>query len=155
VSLRSLSEKFKGRIVLLGILLLLSTVPGEYYIRWIASVALAAALALILVGYDVRIPYRKEASEEFKRPLKPEFERALTIVERSKKGGSRKLVEEDLLEILYILYDGKFNYQELRSNPPPALKAFYSSPNPYEGLKEALKILEAELNEDRGSSREV
>ncbi|NJE54415.1 hypothetical protein [Thermococcus sp. 21S9] len=140
-------ESFKGRIILMGLLVFLSVVPGEYYVRWIAVLALAVLLGIILLQYDVKIQYSSRREEDYTRPLKPEFERALTIVDRA-KAGKGKLAEEELLEILYILYDGKFNYQELRSNPPPALKAFYSSPNPYEGLKKAIKILEAELNED-------
>ncbi len=136
----------------MAVLVFLSVVPGEYYVRWMAVVFLAFLLGVILVGYDVKIPYRGSASDVEYIKKRPEFERALMIVKRSKKG-SRKLIEDELLEIHYIL-TGR-NFQELRSNPPPALKAFYSSPNPYEGLKKALKILEAELNEDRGSSREV
>jgi len=131
----------------MGLLVFLSIVPGEYYVRWIAVLALAVLLGIILLQYDVKIQYSSRWEEDYTRPLKPEFERALTIVSRA-KAGKGKLAEEELLEILYVLYDGKFNYQELRSNPPPALKAFYSSPNPYEGLKKAIKILEAELNED-------
>jgi len=150
-SLRGI-EVSKGGALLIGVLSLLAIVPGEYYVRWLAAVFLAVVLGVILVGYDVEIPYSRRVSAESVR-RRPDFERALTLVKRAKKGGSRKLIEEELLEINYVL-TGK-NFQELRANPPPALRAFYSSPNPYEGLKRALKILEAELNEDRGSSREV
>ncbi|AHL23381.1 MULTISPECIES: hypothetical protein [Thermococcus] len=147
MSLRKLIESFRGRMLLAGLLVFLSIVPGEYYVRWIAAFTLAVILGIILIEKDVKIPYSPRKEESYTRPLKPDFERALTIVSRA-KAGKRNLAEEELLEILYTLYDGEFNYQELRSNPPPALKAFYSSPNPYEGLKRAIKILEAELNED-------
>ncbi|WP_297065996.1 hypothetical protein [Thermococcus sp.] len=147
MSLRRWIEMFKGRLIVAGLLVFLSIVPGEYYVRWIAVFSLAVFLGVILLGQDVRIQYVRNVESPQTRPLKPDFERALRIVERAKKG-RRKLAEEELLEILYTLYNGKYNYHELRSNPPPALKAFYSSPDPYEGLKRALKILEAELNED-------
>ncbi|WP_297556030.1 hypothetical protein [Thermococcus sp.] len=140
-------ETFKGRLMVAGFLIFLSVVPGEYYIRWIAVFSLAVFLGIVLLNEDVHIQQARMRNNPATNPLKPDFERALVIVKRAQKG-TRKLAEEELLEILYTLYDGKYSYQELRSNPPPALKAFYSSPDPYEGLKQALKILEAELNED-------
>jgi len=147
VSLRKLIESFKGRVLLAGLLVFLSVVPGEYYVRWMAVVTLAVVLGMILLEKDVRISYTQRKGEDYGYRLKSDFERALTIVKRA-KAGRGKLAEEELLEILYTLNDGRLSYIELRSNPPPALKAFYSSPDPYEGLKKALKILEAELNED-------
>jgi len=147
VSLRELTEGFKGRLIIAGLLVFLSIIPGEYYVRWIAAVSLAVFLGALLIGKDVRIPYERENRDAQTHRLKSDFDRALTIVDRA-KAGKRKLAEDELLEILYTLYGGRLNYQELRSNPPPALEAFYSSPNPYEGLRKALKILEAEMNED-------
>ncbi|WP_297068708.1 hypothetical protein [Thermococcus sp.] len=134
-----------GRIFLVLLLLFLSVAPGEYYIRWIVVLALAVVLGVILVGADVRINYLSKP-EEYTGRKRPDFERALLTVKRAKKGGGKDLIEEDLLEVYHIL-TGK-SYRELRSNPPPALKFFYSSPNTYEGLKGALKLLEDELNED-------
>ncbi|WP_457742923.1 hypothetical protein [Thermococcus sp.] len=147
-------KRFKGRLILAGLLVFLSIAPGPYYIRWIAVVLLAVSLASIMLSEDVKFPYKLSESEEtFER--KSDFERILNAVKGLKKSRSRKLIEEELLEIEYILLGGERNFRELRSNPPPALKAFYSSPDPYEGLKKALKILEDELDEGRGSPREV
>jgi len=150
VSLRKLIEGHKGRIAVVAVLLLLSIAPGEYYVRWIGAVALAIFLGAVLIGEDVKIPHRGRASEVEYIRRRPDFERALNIVKRAKKGGSGKLIEEELLEMLYIL-TGR-SYHELRANPPKALRAYYSSRNPYEGLKRALKVLEAELDEDRRGS---
>jgi len=150
VSLRKLIEGHKGRVVVVAVLLLLSIAPGEYYVRWISAVALAVFLGAVLIGEDVKIPHRRGVSEVEYIRKRPDFERALTIVKRAKKGGSGKLIEEELLEMLYIL-TGR-SYHELRANPPEALRVFYSSRNPYEGLKRALKVLEAELDEDRRGS---
>jgi len=146
-------KNVKGRAAVIGLLAFLSIVPGEYYVRWISAVALAVFLGAVLIGEDVRIPYRRGASEVEYIRKRPDFERALNIVKRAKKGGARNLIEEELLEMLYVLTGRSFH--ELRANPPEALRVFYSSPNPYEGLKRALKVLEAEVDEDRGSSREV
>ena len=150
MSLRKLIEGHKGRIVVVAVLLLLSIAPGEYYVRWIGAVALAIFLGAVLIGEDVKIPHRRSVSEVEYIRRRPDFERALNIVKRAKKGGSGKLIEEELLEMLYIL-TGR-SYHELRANPPKALRAYYSSRNPYEGLKRALKVLEAELDEDRRCS---
>lgn len=148
-------KRFKGRLTLAGVLVFLSIAPGPYYIRWIAVVLLAVSLASVLLSEDVRFPYKLSGSEEETFERKSDFERILNAVKGLKKGHSRKLIEEELLEIEYLLFGGERNFRELRSNPPPALKAFYSSPDPYEGLKKALKILEDELNEGGGSPREV
>lgn len=131
---------------MIGLLLALGSIlPGEYYVRWVFAVALAAFLGWVLIGYDVFIPYRPKR-DEYQIARRPDFERALLLVKRTKKGGGREVAEEYILEILHSITGRSF--YELRTDPPKALQAFYSSKNPYEGLKEALKLLEAELNED-------
>jgi hypothetical protein len=136
---------YGGRIVI-GLLLTLGVIlPGEYYVRWIFVLALGGFLGWVLIGYDILIPYRPKR-DEYQITRRPDFERALRVVKRTKKGKGREVAEEYLLEILHSLTGRSF--YELRANPPKALRAFYSSKDPYEGLKEALKILEAKLNED-------
>jgi hypothetical protein len=138
----------EGKAAHIGLALLLvflSVVPGEYYVRWIAVVLLSLFLGVVLIGTDVRLP-KRGSEEEYAPKKKPEFERALNIVKRARKGGGRRLIEEELLEVYHTL-TGK-SFRELRSNPPSGLGEFYSSKNPYEGLKRALEILEAELDED-------
>ncbi len=135
----------RGRAAVVALLIILAVIPGEYYVRWIAVVSLAIFLGALLVGSDVRLSYVSR-HYEYVPQRRPEFERALTMVKRARKGGAKNLIEGELLEVHYLM-TGR-SYQDLRSNPPPALKAFYSSRNPYEGLEKALKILEGELNED-------
>ncbi|WP_297500857.1 hypothetical protein [Thermococcus sp.] len=141
---KALADK-KGRLLVISVFLLFSTLPGEYYVRWLSVLALALFLGILLIGVDVKLSGRSVFEEKAARK-RPDFERALRIVRRAKRGGARSLVEEELLEVCHTL-TGK-NFHELRANPPPALQAFYSSRNPYEGLKRALEILEADLNED-------
>ncbi|WP_297510210.1 hypothetical protein [Thermococcus sp.] len=141
---KALAER-KGRILVISVFLLLSILPGEYYLRWLSVLALAFLLGVLLMGVDLRLSGGRVVEEE-PPGKRPDFERALKIVKRARKGGARNLVEDELLEAYHTL-TGK-SFHELRVNPPPALRAFYSSKNPYEGLKRALEILEADLNED-------
>ena len=150
MSWRKLIRDYKGRIVITAFLVFFSIAPGEYYIRWISVVVLAVFLGAVLIGEDVKIPYWRSTHEVSYIRKRPDYERVLNMVKRVKKGGSPAVLENELLEILHIL-TGK-SYHELKSDPPEALRVFYSSPNPYEGLKRALKVLEAELDEDRRGS---
>ncbi|MBP1911535.1 hypothetical protein [Thermococcus stetteri] len=138
-------EQYIGRIVIGALLAIGCILPGEYYVRWVFVVALAGFLGWVLIGYDVFIPYRPKR-DEYQVVRRPDFERALLLVKRAKKGSGREIAEEYLLEILHSITG--LSFYELRANPPKALEVFYSSKDPYKGLKEALKILEAELNED-------
>lgn len=147
MKLLELIKTYRARIII-GLLLTLGSIlpGGEYYVRWVFAVALAAFLGWVLIGYDVLIPYRPKR-DEYQIARRPDFERALLLVKRAKKGGGREVAEEYLLEILHSITGRSF--YDLRTDPPKALQAFYSSRDPpYRGLKEALKILEAELNED-------
>ncbi|BAD86036.1 hypothetical membrane protein, conserved [Thermococcus kodakarensis KOD1] len=151
MSLRELTKQYKLRIAVGLVFIAGAVLPGPYYVRWLSAVALSVFVAWMLIGYDIVIVgydvvVDRGSGSAFRVNRRPDFERALQLVKRTKKGGGREVAEEYILEILHSITGRSF--YELRTDPPKALQAFYSSKNPYEGLKEALKILEAELNED-------
>ncbi len=128
---------------------LIAVFAGSYILRWMAVVLTALILAVVLFGFEVKLRYIPRARFRA-REKKSEFERTAMLISKARSGAvARALIEEKIIDSYAILAE---NYDReaarLKSNPNEALKALHSGEDFLDGLEKALKILEADLNED-------
>ncbi|NJE61816.1 hypothetical protein [Thermococcus sp. 21S7] len=131
--------------------LLIAVIAGSYMIRWLAVLALGGLLAFFLFGFEIRVPLPgREKPERVER--KTDVERVATLIERAKGGKvARSLLEEKIAEIYATLSeDYTRTFHALISEPNEALRALRSEGDFLDNLERALKIVEEDLNEDRG-----
>ncbi|AEH23979.1 hypothetical protein [Pyrococcus yayanosii] len=129
---------------LVAILFLGAFLFGSYPLRWICVLLTGIMLFVMLLGsYEgkaVRVPAGRVRRRD-------DFKRLTDIVRRarpSKGTVARKLIEDRIAEIYANL--GR-SHEDIRENPPEALRVLRSYDDFLAGLEKALELVGADLNE--------
>ncbi len=138
----------KAVIVAGTVLLLVATVAGSYFLRWLSVLFLGVFLAFFLFGIEIQVA-RPRLKRGVKVERKTDVERTVGLIRKARSGKvARSLVEEKIAEIYATLSDDyNSTYHSLLSEPNEALKALRSEGDFLDNLERALKIVEADLNE--------
>jgi len=142
-------------VVVSAALIVVSTFMGSYVVRWLAVLFLGALLGAFLFGLEMRVSRpRLKRREGVER--KTEVDRVTALIRRAKTGKvARSLIEESIVHIYATLSDDyNSTYRSLLSEPNEALKALRSEGDFLDNLEKALEIVEADLNESGGNTRE-
>ncbi|HDZ36215.1 MAG TPA: hypothetical protein ENH81_04810 [Thermococcus sp.] len=142
-------------VVVSAALIVVSTFMGSYVVRWLAVLFLGAFLGAFLFGLEMRVSRpRLKRREGVER--KTEVDRVTALIRRAKTGKvARSLIEESIVHIYATLSDDyNSTYRSLLSEPNEALKALRSEGDFLDNLEKALEIVEADLNESGGNTRE-
>lgn len=137
-------------LVITGLTLLLMMVFGEYVFRWGIVVLFAVLLTLILFGWELEIPSPKLKGDTSTIRERREVKALSKLIQKAEKGKTaRSLIEERIIEIYSeASEDYRETYSKLRSHPNEAIKTLRREGDFIKNLEEALKIVEADLNED-------
>lgn len=142
-------------VVVSAALIVVSTFMGSYVVRWLAVLFLGALLGAFLFGLEMRVSRpRLKRREGVER--KTEVDRVTALIRRAKTGKvARSLIEESIVHIYATLSDDyNSTYRSLLSEPNEALKVLRSEGDFLDNLEKALEIVEADLNESGGNTRE-
>ncbi|ASJ06224.1 hypothetical protein [Thermococcus pacificus] len=139
----------KAVIVASIVLLLVATMAGSYLIRWLSVLFLGAFLAFFLFGIEIQVA-RPRLKRGMKVERKTDVERTVSLIQKARSGRvARSLIEEKIVDIYATLSDDYNSaYRSLLSEPNEAIKALRSEGDFLDNLERALKIVEADLNED-------
>ena len=122
---------------------------GAYVFHWITVLVFGLILSIILFGWEIGLPPIELELGGGEGRKRDEVKSLATIIKRAEKSPTaRAIVRERLIEIYSTASDDySETYSRLRSNPTKALRIL-DGPDFERGLEEALKILEAGLNEN-------
>ncbi|WP_297463698.1 hypothetical protein [Thermococcus sp.] len=136
-------------IVVSAIMLIAATFLSSYAFRWLAVLFLGTFLAFLLFGFEMRVAI-PELRRRIEIERKTDVERTVGLIRKARSGRvARSLVEEKIVEIYATLSDDyNSTYRSLLSEPNEALKVLRSEGDFLDNLERALKIVEADLNED-------
>jgi len=142
-------------VVVSAALFVVSVVMGSYVVRWLAVLFLGVFLGAFLFGLEMRVA-RPRLKRRTSVKRKTDVDRAVTLISRAKTGKvARSLIEESIIHIYATLSDDyNSTYRSLLSEPNKALKALRSEGDFLDNLEKALEIVEADLNEGGGNTRE-
>ncbi|ASJ01557.1 hypothetical protein [Thermococcus gorgonarius] len=130
----------------LGVLI----IEGKYFLRWLTVITFGITLAIILFGAELGLP-AVEIRKKENRPNRRDEVKALSrIIRQARKGKTaREIIVERIIEIYASASeDYSSTYSRLRSSPNEAIKKLRMEGDFVKNLEEALKIVEAEINED-------
>jgi len=142
----------KYAMIVISIPLVIAIVAGSYFVRWFSVLVLGALLTFLLFWVEIKVVSpRKKGRRQEKR--KTDVERTANLIKRARKGAvARALLEEKIVEIYALLSeDYNLTHRTLVSEPNEALRVLRSGGDFLDNLEKALKIVEADLNEDRGT----
>jgi len=125
---------------------LVAIFAGSYLVRWIA-VLVAGTILLAFILEEAELPYIPRRREQ-KRRRKEDFERLADVIKMAKKGSvAKQIVLDSLLEIYEIIEEDR----EKAKTKVRELKITGSGNKFLEDLEKVLEIVEADVNESRGS----
>ncbi|HII67032.1 MAG TPA: hypothetical protein HA302_03250 [Thermococcaceae archaeon] len=140
--------RFNLALILVFPFVLIAFLAGSYIVRWIA-VLIAGVILLAFVLEETELPYlpRRRGSM---REKKTDVERLTDVIKMAKKGTvARQIISDAILEIYEVLEDNrekaKARTREIFSSLPEG--SFLDT------LENALKMVEADVNESRRGSR--
>ncbi|QDA30456.1 hypothetical protein FH039_00915 [Thermococcus indicus] len=145
----------KALLFIGSVLLLAATLAGSYLVRWLAVLFLGAVLAFFLFGVEIKVA-RQRISRGVKVERKTDVDRTVSLLRKARTGRvARSLVEEKIVEIYATLSDD-YNptYHSLLTNPNEAVRTLRAEGDFLDNLEKALEIVEADLNESGGDTRE-
>ncbi|WP_297476682.1 hypothetical protein [Thermococcus sp.] len=139
----------KSLLAVSVVFLVLAVFPAPYAVRWLSVLAMGLLLAVSLFGFEVDIS-RPEFRRKPPSEKKTDVDRTVTLIRKAKKGKlARSLLEERIAGVYATLSDDyNSTFRSLMSEPNEAMRALRSSGDVLDGLEKALKIVEADLNED-------
>ncbi|WP_175060056.1 hypothetical protein [Thermococcus sp. 2319x1] len=118
---------------------------ASYLVRWIA-VLIVGTILLAFILEEAELPYIPKRGEQKRR--REDFERLADIIKMAKKGSvAKQIVLDSLLEIYEIVEEDREKAKARVEN----LKITGSGNKFLEDLEKVLEIVEADVNESRGS----
>ncbi|HDH44577.1 MAG TPA: hypothetical protein ENG66_04205 [Thermococcus sp.] len=140
--------RFNLALILVFPFVLIAFLAGSYLVRWIA-VLIAGVILLAFVLEETELPYLPRRRGNVKEK-KTDVERLTDVIKMARKGAvARQIISDAILEIYEVLEDNrekaKARTREIFSSLPEG--SFLDS------LEKTLKIVEADVNENRRSSR--
>lgn len=121
---------------------------GSYLVRWIAVlIAGIIFLAFILEESELpHLPRRKQGTRE----KKTDVQRLADVIKLAKKGTiAREIISDAILEIYEVLEDDR---DKAKRRMEEVSSSIHSKGNFLEDLENMIKIVEADVNEDRRGS---
>ncbi|EHR77530.1 hypothetical protein OCC_10514 [Thermococcus litoralis DSM 5473] len=132
-------------LILTAPFFLVAIFAGSYLVRWIA-VLVAGTMLLAFMLEEAELPYIPRRREQKRR--KEDFERLADVIKMAKKGSvAKQIVLDSLLEIYEIIEEDR----EKAKTKVRELKITGSGNKFLEDLEKVLEIVEADVNESRGS----
>ncbi|MCD6140705.1 MAG: hypothetical protein J7J05_07275 [Thermococcus sp.] len=140
--------RFNLALILVFPFVLIAFLAGSYLVRWIA-VLIAGVILLAFVLEETELPYLPRRRGNVKEK-KTDVERLTDVIKMARKGAvARQIISDAILEIYEVLEDNrekaKARTREIFSSLPEG--SFLDN------LENALKMVEADVNENRRSSR--
>ncbi|WP_148883163.1 hypothetical protein [Thermococcus aciditolerans] len=148
--------KFHKVLLVIGsVLVLAATLAGSYLVRWLAVLFLGAVMAFFLFGVEMNVARRRRDREQ-RVERKTDVDRTVSLLRKARTGRvARSLVEEKIAEIYATLSDDYNSiYHSLLTDPNDAIRTLRSEGDFLDNLEKALKIVEADLDESGGDTRE-
>ncbi|AEK73283.1 hypothetical protein GQS_06925 [Thermococcus sp. 4557] len=148
--------RFHKVLLIIGsVLVLAATLAGSYLVRWLAVLFLGAVMAFFLFGVEMNVARRRRDREQ-RVERKTDVDRTVSLLRKARTGRvARSLVEEKIVEIYATLSDDyNSTYHSLITNPNDAIRTLCSEGDFLDNLEKALKIVEADLDESGGDTRE-
>ncbi|KUH32704.1 hypothetical protein APY94_08770 [Thermococcus celericrescens] len=145
----------KVLLVIGSVLVLAATLAGSYLVRWLAVLFLGALMTFFLFGVEMNVA-RRRRDREHRVERKTDMDRTVSLLRKARTGRvARSLVEEKIAEIYATLSDDyNSTYHSLLTDPNDAIRTLRSEGDFLDNLEKALKIVEADLNESGGDTRE-
>ncbi|NJE30156.1 hypothetical protein E3E38_03705 [Thermococcus sp. 18S1] len=145
----------KVLLVIGSVLVLTATLAGSYMVRWLAVLFLGAVMAFFLFGVEMNVARRRRDREQ-RVERKTDVDRTVSLLRKARTGRvARSLVEEKIAEIYATLSDDyNSTYHSLITDPNDAIRTLRSEGDFLDNLEKALKIVEADLDESGGDTRE-
>ncbi len=140
--------RFNLALILVFPFVLIAFLAGSYLVRWIA-VLIAGVILLAFVLEETELPYLPRRRGNVKEK-KTDVERLTDVIKMARKGTvARQIISDAILEIYEVLEDNrekaKARTREIFSSLPEG--SFLDN------LENVLKMVEADVNENRRSSR--
>ncbi len=138
-----------GIAAVVALLVALAVFPAPYMARWLAVLAIGILLGVLIFNLDVAEIMPSLGRSQGVKP-KMDIERTVTLIKKAKSGKvARSLVAEQIAGIYATLSDDySSTFHALMNEPNEALKILRSEGDFLDNLERALKIVEADLNED-------
>jgi hypothetical protein len=132
------------------ITLLLMFAFGEYLVRWLLVLLFATVITILLFVVELTFPAPRPRNGESPIRERREVSALAKLIKKAKNSKTaRSLIEERIIEIYSeISEDYKKTYSQLHSDPNDAIKTLRREGDFIDNLEEALKIVEADLNEN-------
>lgn len=128
---------------------LIAFFAGSYLVRWIA-VLIAGVILLAFILEETELPYIPRRREN-KRQKRSDVERLADVIKMAKKGRvARQIISDTVLEIYEVLEE---NREKAVERTREVFSSSYHGGNFLENLENALKIVEADVNENRRGPR--
>jgi len=140
--------RFNLALILVFPFVLIAFLAGSYLVRWIA-VLIAGVILLAFVLEETELPYLPRRRGNVKEK-KTDVERLTDVIKMARKGTvARQIISDAILEIYEVL-EGNREKAKARTR-----EIFSSLPEGsfLDNLENALKMVEADVNENRRSSR--
>ncbi len=138
-----------GIAVAVALLVALAVFPAPYMARWLAVLAIGILLGVLIFNWEVAGIIPSLGRSQGVKP-KTDIERTVTLIKKAKSGKvARSLVAEQIAGIYATLSDDySSTFHTLMNEPNEALRVLRSEGDFLDNLERALKIVEADLNED-------
>ena len=138
-----------GIAAVVALLVALAVFPAPYMARWLAVLAIGILLGVLIFNWEVAGIIPSLGRSQGVKP-KTDIERTVTLIKKAKSGKvARSLVAEQIAGIYATLSDDySSTFHTLMNEPNEALRVLRSEGDFLDNLERALKMVEADLNED-------